>query len=124
MLSTIKDNLDRIVDKFRLVEKYGDDGAKKIIGSIKSNLLIKVDDTNDRLEELKNDLLDFYIEEEVDEIMEEDFYSEDLFYALGHFFRNIILDKDVENTLKNIISLKDDVTFFVDDSGWSLRVFL
>ena len=29
MLSTIKDNLDRIVDKFRLVEKYGDDGAKK-----------------------------------------------------------------------------------------------
>ena len=52
MLSTIKDNLDRIVDKFRLVEKYGDDGAKKII------------------------------------------------------------------------SLKDDVTFFVDDSGWSLRVFL
>lgn len=81
MLSTIKDNLDRIVDEFRLVEKYGDDGAKKIIGSIKSNLLIKVDNTNDRLEELKNDLLDFYIEEEVDEI-------------------------------------------FVDDSGWSLRVFL
>lgn len=116
-------NLDRIVDDFRLVEKYGDDGAKKIIGSIKSNLLIKVDNANDRLEELKNDLLDFYIEEEVDENMEEDFYSEDLFYALGQF-ENIILDKDVENTLKNIISLKDDVTFFVDDSGWSLRVFL
>lgn len=55
--------------------------------------------------------------------MEEDFYSENLFYILGQF-ENIILDKDVENTLKNIISLKDDVTFFVDDSGWSLRVFL